>query len=145
MQSLSLLLFFLDDNRYAIELSSVERAYPAVETCQSAGKTVVTIQGEQIPVLDVRAYFKLSAREVAVSDTMLVILDEKDSARSAIIVDSVGDILEYNAEQMVIADSLLHGRVQINVIAVSAGKFVAAEMRDYLTRAGRNLLNLPDA
>ncbi len=139
--SVSLLFFSLDDNRYAIALSSVERAYPAVAISSEGGRDTVTIAGTKIGVIDIRDFFNLAPKEVAVSDTMLVIDD--NGQRSAIFVDSVGDVLEYNAEQMVIADSLLHGRAQISVIAIEGGKVVASEMREYLTRVGRNLLNLP--
>lgn len=143
-KSVSLLLFFLDDNRYAIPLSSVERVYPAVEitSCEADLSTeflgFVNVHGELIPVVNARARFGLPNKAVAVTDMMIVALD--GDQKLAMMVDRVADVLEYSAEQMIIAESLLYAKTQVNVINLSDGMIVIKEMRDYLTETGRQWL-----
>lgn len=143
-KSVSLLLFFLDENRYAIPLTSVERVYPAVEITQCDGdhKTeflgFVNVHGELIPVVNARARFGLPDKAVAVSDMMVVARD--GDHRLAMIVDRVADVLEYSAEQMIIAESLLYAKTHVNVINLADGMIVVQEMRDYLTETGRQWL-----
>ncbi|MBP9093089.1 chemotaxis protein CheW [bacterium] len=143
-KSVSLLLFFLDENRYAIPLTSVERVYPAVEItqCEADHKTeflgFVNVHGELIPVVNARARFSLPDKAVAVSDMMVVARD--GDHKLAMIVDRVADVLEYSAEQMIIAESLLYAKTHVNVINLADGMIVVQEMRDYLTETGRQWL-----
>ncbi|MFA6209694.1 MAG: chemotaxis protein CheW [Candidatus Obscuribacterales bacterium] len=143
-KSVSLLLFFLDDNRYAIPLTSVERVYPAVEitSCEADLATeflgFVNVHGELIPVVNARARFGLPNKPVAVTDMMIVALD--GDQKLAMMVDRVADVLEYSAEQMIIAESLLYAKTQVNVINLADGMIVIKEMRDYLTETGRQWL-----
>jgi chemotaxis signal transduction protein len=143
-KSVSLLLFFLDENRYAIPLTSVERVYPAVEItpCEAEHKSeflgFVNVHGELIPVVNARARFGLPDKAVTVSDMMVVALDGEH--KLAMIVDRVADVLEYSAEQMIIAESLLYAKTQVNVINLADGMIVVNEMRDYLTETGRQWL-----
>ncbi len=138
--SISLLLFFLDQDRYAIALSQVDRVYPVVEI--TGADTVsgndylgfVNLHGELIPVINTRLRLGLPEKEIEISDMLIMILD--GSTRLALIVDSVGEVLEYNAEQMVMAASLLYSKAQVSVISVSAGNMVVKEMREYLIEAG---------
>lgn len=143
-KSVSLLLFFLDDNRYAIPLTSVERVYPAVEitSCEADHEAeflgFVNVHGELIPVVNARARFGLPNKAAAVSDMMIVALD--GDQKLAMMVDRVADVLEYSAEQMILAESLLYAKTQVNVINLSDGMIVIKEMRDYLTETGRQWL-----
>ncbi|MDP3507046.1 MAG: chemotaxis protein CheW [Candidatus Melainabacteria bacterium] len=143
-KSVSLLLFFLDENRYAIPLASVERVYPAVEItqCEAENDTeflgFVNVHGELIPVVNARARFGLPNKTLAVSDMMVVARD--GSHRLAMIVDRVADVLEYSAEQMIIAESLLYAKTNVSVINLADGMIVVKEMRDYLTETGRQWL-----
>lgn len=143
-RSVSLLLFFLDENRYAIPLASVDRVYPVVEItqCEAEHNTeflgFVNVHGELIPVVNARARFGLPNKSVAVSDMMVVARD--GSHKLAMIVDRVADVLEYSAEQMILAESLLYAKTNVNVINLTDGMIVVKEMRDYLTETGRQWL-----
>ncbi|CAN5620645.1 hypothetical protein BH11CYA1_BH11CYA1_18850 [soil metagenome] len=143
-KSVSLLLFFLDENRYAIPLTSVARVYPAVEItpCEADHHSeflgFVNVHGEVIPVVNARARFGLPDKAVAVTDMMVVAQD--GDQKLAIMVDRVADVLEYSAEQMIIAESLLYAKTQVNVINLADGMIVVKEMRDYLTETGRQWL-----
>jgi chemotaxis signal transduction protein len=80
----------------------------------------------------------LPNKTLAVSDMMVVARD--GSHKLAMIVDRVADVLEYSAEQMIIAESLLYAKTNVNVINLADGMIVVKEMRDYLTETGRQWL-----
>ncbi len=138
--SISLLLFLIDQNRYAIALSSVDRVYPAVEITGADSVAnddylgFVNLHGELIPVVNGRLRLGLPDKELEISDMMIMIFDGEQ--KLALIVDSVGEVLEYNAEQMIMAASLLYSKAQVSVISFKAGAMVIREMREYLTDAG---------
>jgi len=142
-KNLSLLLFMLDDQRYAIPLAMVHRVYPAVEIAGADSVAddqylgFVNVHGELIPVINLRGRFALPAREMEISDMMIVVAG---SEKLAIIVDSIGEVLEYQPEQLIIAESLLYAKAQVSVISFAGGAITSEEMRDFLARAGQRWL-----
>ncbi|HEX3159713.1 MAG TPA: chemotaxis protein CheW [Gemmatimonadaceae bacterium] len=72
-----LLLFTLDSHRFALPLDRVREIVHAVEITPLAGapgvvEGVVDVRGAVVPVLDVRARFRLPARPVRLSDHLVL-------------------------------------------------------------------------
>jgi purine-binding chemotaxis protein CheW len=90
-------IFTLDDQKFALPLSSVEKIAraAAIRPLPNAGGVilgVVNVQGKVIPVLDLKKRFGIPTRPVTVSDHLII---ARSSTRVlALLVDSVQDILE---------------------------------------------------
>ncbi len=71
------LLFFLDERRFAVPVAAVRRVVPMVEVTPWPGALagiagVVTVHGEIVPVLDLRARHGLPSRPPRLSDHLLL-------------------------------------------------------------------------
>ena len=101
-----IVLFSLDEPRYALYLSAVERVVRAVEIIPLP-KTpdivlgVINFQGEIIPVIDIRKRFHLASREIALEDQFIIARTSKRFV--VIVVDSVDGV--YDLEQYQITDA----------------------------------------
>lgn len=73
----SLLLFAIDELHFALPLAQVRETVRAVAITPLAGapgvvEGIVNVRGTVVPVLDLRARFRLPPREVALSDHMIL-------------------------------------------------------------------------
>lgn len=96
-QTTHLLVFSLDDRRYALPLSVVERVVRAVEVTSvpdapTTVKGLINVQGEVMPAIDMRGCLGLPEREVRLSDHLIVI--RSDDRAAALMVDQVSGDLE---------------------------------------------------
>ena len=72
-----LIVFLLDQQRYALSLASVQRVVRAVEItplpkAPAIVSGVINIQGQIVPVVNVRRRFRLPERDVVPSDQIIV-------------------------------------------------------------------------
>jgi purine-binding chemotaxis protein CheW len=104
-----LVVFILDDQRYALRLDAVERVVRAVRVTplpQAPASVcgVVDVAGQIIPVLDMRRRFHLPAKEVALSDQLII---ARASMRLvAFIVDAVSGVIECQQQDVVPAEAI---------------------------------------
>lgn len=104
-----LVVFILDDQRYALRLDAVERVVRAVRVTplpQAPASVcgVVDVAGQIIPVLDMRRRFHLPAKEVALSDQLII---ARASTRLvAFIVDAVSGVIECQQQDVVPAEAI---------------------------------------
>jgi len=89
---MQILLFSLDEHRYALELSAVERVVRSVEITPLPGAPeivpgVINFQGRIIPVVDVRKRFNLPVREIDLYGRLIIARTSRRSVGLA--VDSV--------------------------------------------------------
>ena len=122
-----ILIFALDEPRYALYLSAVERVVHAVETTAlpTAPKFVVGVinmQGQVIPVLDIRSCFGIPAREINQDDQFILARTSKRLV--ALVVDSVIGIHELSAQELVTARQILPGTAYIDSLAKIKGDLV---------------------
>ena len=93
----SLVVFHLDEQRFALRLSIVERVVPMVEVtllprAPDIVVGVINIEGEVIAVLDIRARFALPQRAPTLTDHLLV---ARTALRPvALAVDAVAGVAE---------------------------------------------------
>ena len=105
-----LVTFSLDDRKFALYVSAVQRIIRVVEVTAlpKAPEIVVGIinmQGQVIPVFDIRMRFRLPAREVQLNDQMIIATTTKRTV--ALLVDSVDDVIEIPEEKIIAAEQIL--------------------------------------
>jgi len=118
--STRLVRFSLDQQRYALYLSAVERVVPAAEVTPlpKAPEIVLGVLnagGRIIPVVNIRRRFRLPEREIDVQDQL--ILAHTGKRPVALVVDSVTGIAEVADEQVTAADRILPGLEQVEGVA----------------------------
>ena len=92
-----IVLFSLEEPRYALYLSAVERVIRSVgitplPKAPEIVLGVINMQGEIIPVIDIRKLFRLPAREINIEDQFII---AKTSKRLVVLaVDSVTGVSE---------------------------------------------------
>jgi purine-binding chemotaxis protein CheW len=104
------LLFALDDPRFALPLSIVERVVRAVEITPLPRAPqivlgVVNARGRIIPVVDIRTFFRLPARDLGVDDRLIIARTPKRVV--AVAVDRVIGVSEFPEEEVMDAEKSL--------------------------------------
>ena len=114
-------VFAVDHQRYALPLAEVERVVSVVEItplpeAQAFVHGLINLHGRIIPVLDCRERFGLPARELALSDQLLIAQIARRTA--ALLVDRVEGVIEPGVEEMAPAAQILpamraHGAMKL--------------------------------
>lgn len=107
-----LVVFGLDDRGYAVDLGRVERVVPRPEIAPfprapDIVSGVFVLHGEMIPVVNVRARFRLPEVPARLSDLLLVVRTPR--RRVALIVDRVEGVKPVRAEDMVAPETIVPG------------------------------------
>jgi purine-binding chemotaxis protein CheW len=122
-----ILLFTLGEPRFALDLAVVERVVQAVEVLPLPKAPplvlgVINVQGQVIPVVDIRQCFGMPARDITVNDQF--ILARTSKRRVAVVTDAVSGILDLADGQLVTADQVLPGAAFIRGVAKLDDKLV---------------------
>ncbi len=123
----SYLLFTLAKRRFAVPLESVERVVHMVEItplpdARDPIRGVVNVQGEAVPVVDLRALCAIEA--VAPAPEHHLILVAAPGGTAALYADAAGEIATLSKERTVALDGLIPGRVPAEGIASAAGELI---------------------
>jgi purine-binding chemotaxis protein CheW len=100
-------VFSLDEPRYALELSVVERIVRSVEITPLPKAPeivlgVINVQGQVIPVVDVRKRFRMPGREINIDDRFII---SRTSMRLvALVVDDVTGVQRLGNREIVSAE-----------------------------------------
>jgi len=132
-----LVTFSLDDRNFALYVSAVQRIIRVVEVTAlpKAPEIVVGIinmQGQVIPVFDIRRRFQLPARETQLSDQMII----ADTAKRvvALIVDSVDDVIEILGEKIIVAGQILPELEHVEgVVKTEGGMVLIHDLEKFLS------------
>ena len=121
----SLVVFQLDDRRYALRLSAVERVLPAVEIVPlpqvpAIVRGVINVEGRIIPVVDIRARFSLPPRALALSDHLLIAQTQRRPV--ALVVDAVIGVTEI--DQIVATERFADHAAYIEGVATLNGDLI---------------------
>jgi len=123
-----LVIFSIDEHRYALPLSAVQRIVHSVEITPLPESPdivpgVINVQGRIIPVVDVRKRFHLPERDMDLSDQLII---AHISGRSiALLVDTVGEILQYMEQEMVRTEEILPGMDYIKGVVKSENSIIS--------------------
>ena len=107
-----LVIFLLEERHYAVALDRVERVTPRPEIAPfprapEIVSGLVIIHGEMVPVINVRARFRLAARAARLSDQLLVVRTPR--RRVALVVDRVEGVVTVPTHAVVAPESLTPG------------------------------------
>jgi purine-binding chemotaxis protein CheW len=111
-QSNQLVVFTLDEQRYALHLATVERVVRMVEITPlpKAPEIVpgaINVQGRIVPVVNFRRRFGLAEGEIRLSDH--IILAHTLKRVVALVVDTVNGIIERSDHEVIAAEEILPG------------------------------------
>jgi purine-binding chemotaxis protein CheW len=132
-----LVLFSLDDRRYGLALSAVERVERVVEItplphAPAVVLGVINLHGRIIPVVDPRQRFGLPERHVELTDQLVIARTTRRTV--AIMVDAVGDVLEYTGEQTGLLHDMPAGMQEVlGVLAMREGLAVIHDLDRFLS------------
>ena len=109
-ESLQLVVFNLDDQRYALHLPCVERAIRMVEITPLPKAPdivlgLVNVHGQVMPVLNIRRRFRLPEREADLGDQLIIARTTR--RRVALVVDTVNDVLALPPGELVAPETIL--------------------------------------
>ncbi|MGB8355029.1 MAG: chemotaxis protein CheW [Chthoniobacteraceae bacterium] len=107
-----LVIFNLDERRYALHLPTVERIVMVAEITPLPKAPqivlgVINIQGRIIPVINVRKRFNLPEREITLSDHLIIANTTRRTV--VLVVDAVSGVVDRPEEEIIIPDKILPG------------------------------------
>ena len=140
-----LVIFAIDDQRYALYLSAVDRVIPAIEIVHlpEAPDIVVgliNLQGRIIPVVDIRKRFGLPARELMHTDQFIISRTMNKSI--AIIADKVHGVIEFSADTQVQVNTIIHGLNYVEgIVKLDDGVVLIHDLDKFLSLEERHKLD----
>jgi len=107
-----LVVFTLDEQRYALRLATVERIVRAVEITQLPRAPeivlgVVNMQGRVVSVVNIRKRFRLPERTLEPSDRLIFAQTSRRTV--ALVADAVSGVVECSKNQVTGAAAVLSG------------------------------------
>ena len=105
-----LVVFTLDEQRYALYLAAVERIVRVVEITPLPKSPevvlgVVNVHGQIIPVVNIGKRFRLPEREIALSNQLIIASTSRRAV--ALLVDEVSGVVEISEREMIEAGKIL--------------------------------------
>lgn len=115
-----IIAFLLDDQRYALPLAAVQRVVRAVEItplpkAPEIVSGVINVQGEVVPVVDIRRRFRLPERALMPGDQ--IIIARTSNRTVAIIADTANGVIECPVERFVTAAAIVPGLEYVKGVA----------------------------
>ncbi len=141
--TLTIVAFKLDDQRYAVPLAVVERVVQIAEVTPLHGAPqsilgVINIHGHVVAVLDLRRHVGLRSRELMLSDELLVV--RADHRTVALLVDEVVGVMEYPRPAQVDLDQIAPGLERFAcVVKQSDGLLLVHDLNGLLGQVPANL------
>jgi purine-binding chemotaxis protein CheW len=119
---MQLVLFTLDERRYALDLTSVERIVRVVDVTPLPKAPpivlgIINVNGDVVPVYDLRRRFRLPEREINLTDQLMIA--RRSRQKVALLVDSVSGVVEISEAEIASAKQILpeieyvHGVVKL--------------------------------
>ena len=132
-----LVVFTLDQRRFALTLSSVETILRSVEVTPLPGGPeivlgVINMRGRILPVFNVRMRFGLPGREIGPSDQFLI---ANTSHRSvALAIDVAHEVLEHSTESVIAAERVVPGMEYVaGIVRLNEGLVFIHDLDTFLS------------
>ncbi len=141
-----LVVFALDEQRYALHLSAVERIVRVAEVTPLPKAPeivlgVINVQGQIIPVADIRRRFRLPEREIDLSDQLIIAKTSKRTV--ALVVDEVTGVIESPEQKLIPAKEILPGTDYVEgVMKLEDGLILIHDLATFLSLEEENTLDL---
>jgi len=140
-----LVVFTLDDQRYALHLSAVERIVRVVEVTPLPKAPdivlgIVNIQGRIIPVVNIRKRFHLPEREINLSDQLIIANTSKRPV--ALLTEAVNEVIEQSAERVATSEEILSGIKYVEgVVKLGDGMILIHDLDKFLSLEEEKVLD----
>jgi purine-binding chemotaxis protein CheW len=137
--------FELDDQRYALFLSSVERIVRIVEVTPLPRAPeivlgVINMHGQIIPVFNIRKRFQLPPRDTQLGDQLIVAYTSKRTI--ALLVDSVSHVIEIPEEKIIASEIILPEIEYVEgVVKTEDGMILIHDLEKFLSLQEEKALN----
>ncbi len=132
-----LVVFTLDDHKYALYLPVVERVVSAAEVTPLLKAPdivlgVINIQGKVIPVANIRKRFGLPEREIGLSDQFIIANTSKRTV--VLVVDTVSGIIEPAGEKLISSENITPGLEHVDgVIKLEDGLILIHDLDKFFS------------
>jgi purine-binding chemotaxis protein CheW len=132
-----LVVLTLDEQRYALPLSAVERVVRTVEVTPLPNAPdiiagVVNVQGQIIPVADIRKRFRLPAREITLSDQLIIAHTSRRPV--TLVVDAVIGVVECAEQDITAAEAIVPGTEYVKGVAkLKDGMILIHDLNSFLS------------
>ena len=136
-ESVQLVVFRLDEQRYALSLAAVERIVRAVEVTflPNAPPIVlgaVDVEGHVLPVLDVRQRFGLRQREISPADQFLIA--QTPPRAVVLVVDEAQGVIERSQDEIIGSAQIAPGLEQFQgVVRLDDGLVLIHDLDKFLS------------
>ncbi|MBI4455113.1 MAG: purine-binding chemotaxis protein CheW [Acidobacteria bacterium] len=136
-KALPLVVFTLDEQRYALPLFSVERILPAIEATRLPKAPdivlgVINVRGQVIPVFNIRKRFCLAEREMRVTDHLILGRTRKQIV--AFTADAVIGLAEHSEEKFIDANALVPGLEYLEgILKLPDGMVLIHDLKKFLS------------
>lgn len=134
---IQLVVFCLDEQRYALPLASVERAVRAVEVTALPNAPpivlgVIDVEGRVLPVLNIRRRFRLPEREIRPVDQFLIAQTAPRTV--ALVVDEAKEVIERAQSTVISSTRIVPGLDHIEgVIKLDDGLVLIHDLERFLS------------
>ncbi len=136
--SYQLVVFLLDDRQYALQhLASVEKIVRAVQVTPLPKAPdivigVINLQGQIIPVVNIRRRFGLTEQEVNLGDRFIVACTPKRTL--AFVADAVTGVLKLPHDALITKERVITGLEYINGVAkLEDGMILITDLDSFLS------------
>jgi len=129
--------FLLDGTLYALRLETVERVVPAANLTPLPGAPAVVLglldfEGRIVPVVDIRARFRLPVREMGVED--FIIIAKTSRKTLGILVDAPGEVINVAEADIDRGTGVLLGSDYIEgVVRLDIGLVLIHDLESFLS------------
>lgn len=136
-ESFHLVVFSLDDQRYALQLSAVDRTVRMVEITPLPRAPeivlgIITVNGSIVPVLDIRRRFGLARRKMKLNNHLLIARTAERTV--ALIVDMVHDVIERPGHEIVLPGTIVPGMEHVKgVVKLEDGVVFIHDLDGFLS------------
>ncbi|HUU30038.1 MAG TPA: chemotaxis protein CheW [archaeon] len=140
-----ILVFFLEEQGYALYLHAVERVVHAVEVMPLPKAPdivlgIINMRGQVIPVLNIRKRFDLPERKIDPDDRFIIAHTKKRTV--ALVVDMVNGIIQPAKEKLVPAEKVTPGMELIDgVIKLEDGMILIHDLERFLSLEEETMLD----
>ena len=130
-------VFTLDEQRFGLELTAVERVVRRVEITPLPKAPeivlgIVNVRGRVVPVVDIRKRFRLAERGPVLSDQIIIARTAQRPV--ALVVDAVTDVLDRPQEDIIEALRVLPGIEYVEgVLKLEDGLILIHDLNRFLS------------
>jgi purine-binding chemotaxis protein CheW len=140
-----LLVFILDEQRYALSLAAVERVVRMVDITPLPKAPemvlgVVNLQGRVVPLFNIRQRFGVPERELNLSDQLIIAHTSRRTV--ALVADAVSGLIERPEEEIIRAEKILPGMEYVEgVVKLEDGMILIHDLDQFLSLQEENALD----